>query len=267
MDSLALKLLLTPALVGTASLAGRRWGPAVGGWFVGFPLTSGPVAFFLAVSQGLAFAAAAAVGTLIGTISQAAFCLAYAWLAFRASWPLALLASLLVFTASTVVLQPVSLPLVPLFFVVVAALVVALYLMPKAPAPAAPPRPSPRWDIPARMVVATGFVLLLTAVAPALGPRLTGLLSPFPLFGAVLAVFAHRLQGPAAGAGVLRGLVLGLFAFGAFFAVLAGLLEGSGIGPAFAAATALTLALQAGALRALRARDRAGSGRRTHSPV
>ena len=48
MDTLVLKLVLTPTLIGTASLAGRRWGPAVSGWLVGFPFTSAPVALFLA---------------------------------------------------------------------------------------------------------------------------------------------------------------------------------------------------------------------------
>ncbi len=102
------------------------------------------------------------------------------------------------------------------------------------------------------MAVATGFVLLLTGVAPALGPRLTGLLAPFPLYGAVLAVFAHHLQGPAAAVTVLRGLLLGLFGFAGFFLALAALIERAGIGPAFAAALALTLALQAGALWSVR---------------
>src|SRR5215218_6073961 len=32
-----------------ASLAVRRWGDAIGGWLVGLPLTSGPVAAFLAI--------------------------------------------------------------------------------------------------------------------------------------------------------------------------------------------------------------------------
>jgi hypothetical protein len=58
MDGLALKLVLTPALIGAVSLAGRRWGPGVSGWLVGFPLTSGSVAFFLSLDHGLAFAAA-----------------------------------------------------------------------------------------------------------------------------------------------------------------------------------------------------------------
>jgi hypothetical protein len=37
MDSLALKLVLTPALIGIASLVGRRWGPTVSGWLVRYP--------------------------------------------------------------------------------------------------------------------------------------------------------------------------------------------------------------------------------------
>jgi hypothetical protein len=51
---------------------------------------------------------------------------------------------------------------------------------------------------------------------------------------------------------VLRGLVLGLFAFAGFFLVLAALIEWVGIASAFAGAIAVALALQAGSLWALR---------------
>jgi hypothetical protein len=257
MESLALKLVLTPLLIGAASLAGRRWGPAVSGWLVGLPLTSGPITFFLALSHGTAFAAATAAGILAGTISQAAFCLVYGWLALRSGWPLSALASGLAFVAATAALEPLAIPVVLLFVLVVAALALALRLMP--PGMAEPPGtakggPPPWWDIPARMVVATAFVVLLTGVAAALGPHLTGLLSPFPLYAAILAIFAHHLQGPAAAANVLRGLLLGLFAFASFFLALALLIEPAGIAPAFAAATAVALALQAGSLWVLRRR-------------
>ena len=267
MDTLALKLVLTPALVGTASLAGRRWGPAVGGWFVGFPLTSGPVAFFLAIGQGHAFAAAAALGTLAGTASQAVFCLTYAWLAFRVPWAVALLGGLVAFAGATLLLQGRDLALAPTTIGVMAVIALAAGLMPKTAPVAAATGRAPRWDIPARMVVATVFVLVLTSLAPTLGPQLTGLLSPFPLFGAVLAVFAHQLQGPAAAAGVLRGLVLGLFAFGAFFVVLAALLVSWGLGPAFAVASAVVLLVQVGALRVLRPRRRPEADPAREAPV
>ena len=46
MDILILKLVATPLLIGMASLAGRRWGETISGWFIGLPLTSGPVCWF-----------------------------------------------------------------------------------------------------------------------------------------------------------------------------------------------------------------------------
>jgi hypothetical protein len=49
LNTLALKLTVTPLLILAASLASRRWGEAVAGWFVGLPLTSAPVCFFLAL--------------------------------------------------------------------------------------------------------------------------------------------------------------------------------------------------------------------------
>src|SRR5437660_411979 len=118
-------------------MAGRRWGPGVSGWLVGFPLTSGPVAFFLALDQGVSFAA-----------------------------------------------------------------------------------------------------------------------------GAAVAGFAHHLEGPGPAIRVLRGLLLGLFAFAGFFFVLVLSIERAGIAQAFAAATAAALILQAGALWAMRRESpQAGSGR------
>lgn len=253
MDSLALKLVLTPVLIGIASLAGRRWGAVVSGWLVGLPLTSGPIVFFLALNHGVAFAAAAATGTLAGAVSQAAFCLAYGWLALRWGWALSLAGSCLAFAVLTVLLQYLALPLALLFLLVIAVLGIAFSWMPLR-TEVSPQAKSvqPRWDIPTRMVVATVFVLLLTGLAPALGPRLTGLLAPFPLYAAVLAIFAHRLQGPASAAQVLRGLLLGLFAFAGFFLMLAALLEPLGIAPAFMAALIVALTIQAGSLWVIR---------------
>ena len=256
MDTLVLKLILTPVLIGGASLAGRRWGPAVSGWLVGLPLTSGPIAFFLALSHGAGFAAGTADGILAGTMSQAAFCLAYGWLARYWSWPPAIAAGCLTFGAATAALRFVALPAAPLFVIVVATLLCALCLMPARSVVTAVASAPPRWDLLARMTVATAFVVLLTAVAPALGPRLTGLLAPFPLYASILAVFAHRTLGSAAANNVLRGLLLGLFAFAGFFLALATLLVPLGIGPAFIAAAGGALVLQSGSLWVLRRSQR-----------
>jgi len=61
MDLLAIKLILTPLLIGASTLAGRRWGPAIGGLIAGLPLTAAPISVFLAFEQGKSFAAESAV--------------------------------------------------------------------------------------------------------------------------------------------------------------------------------------------------------------
>jgi hypothetical protein len=259
MYTLVLKLALTPILIGTASLAGRRWGPAISGWLVGLPFTSAPIALFLALDRGSAFAHEAAAGTLAGTLSQAAFCLTYAWLAARVSWPIALLASSLAFFAATGFLFFLRLPLVGLCVAIVAALIIALALMPRWHVAASAERRFPAWDLPARMILATAFVLLLTAFASVLGPQLTGLLAPFPLYAAILTAFAHQQLGAAAATGVLRGLILGLFAFAAFFATLAALIADSRITLAFVGATIVALLIQGLSLSILSRNRRANA--------
>jgi hypothetical protein len=218
---------------------------------VGFPFTSGPVVFFVALEQGAVFATSAAIGSMSGTIAQAAFCVLYGRLAGRCRWGPALLAGSLAFAAATAGLRAVTLVPIPLLLAVIGALPAALVLMPREP-PEARAAPLPRWDLPARVVVTTAIVLLLTSAAPLIGPTLTGLLATFPLYGAVLAGFAHHLQGPGPAIRVLRGLLLGLFAFAGFFFVLALSIERAGIAHAFMAAIVAALVLQGGALWVMR---------------
>jgi hypothetical protein len=254
-EGLALKLVLTPTLIGAVSMAGRRWGPGVSGWLVGFPLTSGPVAFFLALDHGVSFAAGAAMGSMTGAAAQAVFCVLYGRWAHGRHFSRALLAGTLGFAAASVALQHLTLAAPPLLALVLGTIVVALVFMPRDAGGTRAARP-PRWDIPARLVVTTAIVLLLTWLATALGPSLTGLLATYPLYGAVLAGFAHDLEGPGPAIRVLRGLLLGLFAFAGFFFVLAVSIEPVGIAPAFGAAIAAALILQAGALWVMRRESR-----------
>ena len=240
-----LKLTLTPVLIGAASLASRRWGAEVGGWLVGIPFTSGPIAFFLAVESGVHFAADASVGILAGCLSQAAFAVAYSWTALRLGWTWSVAAATVAFALATVLLEVFKSGAAVTLAMAVAALVVGLAALPRRVAKPPAEVTLPWWDIPARMLVATVFVVTLTSASPALGPRLSGLLSPFPLYAAVLCVFAHRLQGTGAAIAVMRGLLLGLFGFAAFFFALAFLLEANGIAIAFAVAIAAMLVLQA----------------------
>ena len=102
----------------------------------------------------------------------------------------------------------------------------------------------PIWDLPARMAVATTLVVAVTAGASTLGPRLSGLVATFPIFATVLTVFAHQVQGAAAARQVLRGLLMGLYGFAAFFAVLSLLLSRASVPIAFLAAGLTAMLIQ-----------------------
>ena len=185
---------------------------------------------------------------MAGAISQAAFCLAYAWTARRRAWPAAVGSGCIAFAVATVALTRLAPPLPVLAPVVFAVLAAAVRAMPRLPHAGGMVTPPPSWDLPARMAVATAFVVALTGLAGVLGPRLTGLLAPFPLYAAILTVFAHALDGATAAVSVLHGLLVGLVAFAAFFMVLAATLPAAGVLVAFAAALGVALVLHSGAL-------------------
>ena len=252
MALLLLKLCLTPLLIGGASLAARRWGPSVGGWIVALPLTTGPVALYVALDQGNAFAAGAAKGSIAGLLGDATFALAYGWVACRAGWRVSAAWGLAAFVAAALVMQPVlATPSVVVFATVAVGMAVCLLLAPPSRDPSAP-APPPAWDLPARMVVGTGIVLAITAAAGVLGPSLSGLLAAAPVYVSVLAIFAHRLEGPDAAIGVVRGLQVGLFGTIVFFLVVTTGIETFGIAPAFGLAILAAGAVQSVSLWALK---------------
>jgi hypothetical protein len=253
MHPVLLKLLLTPLVIGGASLAGRRWGPAIGGWMVSLPLISGPVVFFLALDHGASFAADAARGACAGNAALAVCFLAYARVARRAHWQAALAAATLGWAVAAIALQPaLAWPVAAVFVAVVAVVVAALRMM-----PAGTGRPSvaaaPRWEIPFRMAVGTMVVVVLTAAAPFLGPGLSGLFAMLPVITLVLSVSTQRREGADNTTGFLRGDLAGLIGTAAFLAVVGGSIEGLGIAASFGAALVATVVIQGLTLRALRA--------------
>ena len=225
---LLFKLLITPVLIGCVTLAGRRWGPAVNGLLVGLPLTSGPISFILAHQYGLAFAAQAAVGNLAGQVSMCIFCLVYSFASQKSHWLASALIAITAFMLTTLLLNHFSWQLFPAFILLLTAIALVARLIPRY-ALAKNVSVPPKWDLPARMVTATVFVILLTTFANVLGPQLSGLLAPFPIFGVVFATFTHAQQGAKAAANLLRGIVLGSLAYTSFFLIVGALLIHWGI--------------------------------------
>lgn len=236
-----LRVGLSPFLVAGASLASRRWGEAVGGWLAGFPFVAGPILLVVALEHGLVFARASARTALLGMVALAVFALWFAWTTRIWPWGVALVSGWLVYLGVASAVSWVDFGTYPNFALVVATLALVLRLLPgpepvepapdrrtELPQPSADPGigsapPSPgrnRWDIPARMAATLVLVCSLTLAARFLGPRWSGLLTPFPVATTVLAVFAHRAGGAAAVGRFLRGFVPGLGSLAVFFAAL-----------------------------------------------
>jgi hypothetical protein len=262
---LLLKLTLTPLLIVAASLAGRRWGNTVSGWIVGMPLTSAPVSLFVALQHDKTFAVHAAIGSIAGVVAECALFLTWGLVGDR-SWAAGV-------GLGTVVFWAIGLPslrawpILPLAAVTLVLLAASQFLMRTLPErPNVVVRP-PRWDLWARAAVATVLVLALTEASGALGPRLTGLFAVYPLYSIVLASFAHHAAGAPAALRVLRGVLVGLFAFVAFFFTLGLVLPHTSIAVGYLCAAAAVAGVQLVSVRALPKPPPPGVSMRTTSPA
>lgn len=253
MNTLAPKLVLTPLLVASASAAGRRWGPALSGWLVALPLTSGPIAFFIAIESGSDVAREAAQGSLLGAVAQVAFAAAYTVASRRMGWVASTTFGSIAFVL-VAALPP--LPAVATYALLVLGVGAFLAVFRTESGPNPSPAAMPGWDIPARAVVATALVVGISALAPMIGGRMSGILATFPVYAIVLATFGHVTRGSRESAEVLRGLATGLLGFGAFFLALGSLLATTGIVESFMVALAVGAAVQAATLPVVRTRSR-----------
>jgi hypothetical protein len=255
-----LKLVLVPIFIGAVSLAGQRWGSTVSGWLIGLPFTSGPVAFFLALEEGDVFASKASVGIMLGIVSVFVFCLAYSRSAIRLGWFQSTLAGFTAFLLSTYLLDTIVLPVSIGLVLALLVLAASFSLMPRVGSGRASVG-GMRWELPARMVSATALVFLITGVAQVLGPQLTGLLTPFPIYATTLAVFTHRSQGGEEAVKLLRGVIMGSLTFIFFFLIVSLTIVAWGVGASFLMAIGASFVTHTTSLRLLRLRGRiSGSG-------
>jgi hypothetical protein len=248
---LALKLFLVPSLIYAVTLAGRRWGPAVAGWLSAFPIVAGPILLAISLEQGAGFAATAAEGTLMAVLAMIAFSLAYAWASGRWGVAGAMPSALAAWALMVAALQAVRPPLPLAALLVVAALMVAPRLFPAMPPAAArPERPAAAGavgrggDLPWRMLAGALLVMSVSAAAAGLGPRLSGFFAMFPVMGTVLTGFTHVQSGRAGAVQLLRGTMLGYFAFAAFCLAIALLLRAQPVPVSFLAAFVFALTIQ-----------------------
>jgi hypothetical protein len=95
--------------------------------------------------------------------------------------------------------------------------------------------------LPLRMLIATTILIAITTAASLLGPKWSGLLSPFPVFTFVMVAFAHSQGGSAAAGRFIRGVVRGLFGYLAFFLVVSQLVTQGNLAVAYGLAAVVAL--------------------------
>lgn len=237
---LLLKLTLVPAFLLAVSLAGKKWGPAIAGWLSALPVVAGPILYLLVLEHGPNFGSEAATLSIYAIAASEAFNFAYAWTCRSKGWVVSLMVALTVWCAVAFGLStlPVSAPLA--LVCALAAVLFSQTFLPRSRS-VATAKALGRGDILSRMLAGGGLTVAVTSLASAAGPGWSGLLAVFPLLGIVLSASSHRAAGPEFVISLLRGMVLGRFAFAAFCLVLVVLLPQGDANLVFAGAAVVSL--------------------------
>jgi len=245
-----LRLALVPTAVWLASLAARKWGHSVSGYLGGFPLIGGPITLYLALDHGAAFAARSATVTLAAIVAQGAYLIAFARLARRNRWPVALVGGWACFAAVAVAVTFVPLSPPVALALAVLGLAAAWRALPH-PREDAPPPAVPPVELRLRLAAALALAVAILWGASAFGPVVSGVLLSVPVTGSIMPPFTLALYGADAVARLTRGFVVGLSGFTAFFFTISAGAASLGIAAGFAAAAAAALATSTVASRLL----------------
>jgi uncharacterized membrane protein (GlpM family) len=240
---LAAKMVMTAAIVVTASVAAERSGPFIAALIAALPTAAGAAYIILALEHPPAFIAESAVGSLAANAAVAVFALAYAALAQRHGIVLSLGAAMLVWFGGAALLRlvewtpPTALALNAAVFAVTIPLSAPYRRVP------APQRTLLRkpYDIPLRAIAVALVVAVVTTASHWIGPFASGIFAIFPIvMGSFVAIIHPRVGGKAAAA-VLSHAQPMLIGLGLAFVGIHYLAEPIGVWWSFVAGLAITV--------------------------
>jgi hypothetical protein len=213
------KILLVPTIILIISYAGRILGPKVSGLLGGLPIILGPIILFLKIEKGDVFAISTAKNSILGISSLAIFCLSYALLCRKKNITFCLISSILLFLISTFCLSLIN---PNLFYGILLSLTIITLALTFSPKPSKEPTKTPisNKELLYRILAATFMVYILTMLADFLGPKLSGLLAPFPIAGSILCYFTHLNYGADATIKIIKGFLTGLYGMLAFLSTI-----------------------------------------------
>jgi hypothetical protein len=237
----ALRLALVPAVVWLASVAARRWGHKVSGYLGGMPMIGGPITLFLAIDYGTEFAAKSAAVTLAAVLGQAAHLFLFTWTGQRTRWPVALLAGWSGFAIVAIFAAWIDPSPAIALAMAVTGLAAAWRWLPRYQGDTTPPAVPPA-ELRLRLAAAFALAAAILYTARVFGPVVSGVLLSVPITGSIMPPFTLARYGSDSLARLVRGFVVGLTGFTAFFFTVASGIVAMGTALAFAAAVLAALA-------------------------
>ena len=240
------KAVLTAVTVAAVLMAAQVFGRRLAGMLAGLPVITAPALLWLAQSQGAAFAAQTAVGSVAACGAAAVFALAYERLARRLTALATLAGSLAIGGLAALALSTVAWQAGLAAICAALGCVVAWAALPR-PVSTAPAGRRLRGEVWLVAAAAGAVCALIGAWSTQLGPYWSGLLASLPIVSAC-ALVHQQLTAPADELRrLLRGYIGGLAGkavFGLLFAALVGPLPAAAAVLLAAGLTAaLTLAL------------------------
>lgn len=223
MNTALLKIVLMPLIIAGVTLVARKWGNVIGGVIAGMPWVGGAILFFIGIEQGEIFMTNALPSVLIGLIGWLGFCITYIIAGQRFAGQrfgvlLSFVSGIFIYLIFALLLKDFtdSLSVNQWFFVLIILTVTSLSFFPKVKKQhKATPKPL-KFEIPLRMIMITVFVFAITYFAEMLGPGWSGILTPFPVMTATLAIFTHYTQGLPEVRLALMGMYTGVIGFSVF---------------------------------------------------
>jgi hypothetical protein len=209
----------------------------VSGYLGGLPLIGGPITLFLALDYGTSFAARSASVTLAAILAQAAHLIVFARVGRRARWPVALASGWFAYAGVAAAVAAFEPPPLAAAALAASGLAAAWRWLPRAQG-AAPVPTIPAAELRLRLVVAVVLAAIILWGARVFGPVVSGVLLSVPVTGSILPPFTLALHGAEGLARLMRGFVIGLSGFAAFFFVVASCAAALGVMGAFLVALA-----------------------------
>lgn len=204
---LSAKLLLTAAIVVTASVTTERAGPFIGGLVVSLPMTIWPAYLFLTIDHDGAFVASTAVAGLVMNSVTAVLMLVYVRMAQHVRVEPSIAAAVAVWVLMGVVLKTLEWSFLgAALFNLVAYSVCMRIVRPYRDAPL--PKLQRRWtDLPARTLFVCALMGTILLVSTWAGPVATGFIAAFPITTvSTVLILNSRIGGKATAAMVANGM-------------------------------------------------------------